>query len=116
MEISLLAKIIKDELEELQAIDLLEIDVKDKTSIADLLIVCSGRSPRHLKSLASKLIEKLKHHQQQPLSVSGLENGDWALVDCGDIIVHIMRPEIRAYYNLEGLWTYSEPSQSHREN
>lgn len=116
MEISLLAKLIKDELEEQQGFDLTELDVTDKTSIADRLIVCSAKNPRHLKSLASKLVEKLKHHDLQPLSVSGLDTGDWALVDSGDIIVHIMRPEIRAYYNIEGLWTFTEPSKSHREN
>jgi ribosome-associated protein len=116
MELSLLTKLIKDELEELQGFDLVELDVTDKTSIADLLMVVSAKNPRHLKSIASKLVEKLKHHDQQPLSVSGLDNGDWALVDCGDIIVHVMRPEIRAYYNLEGLWSFSEPSESHREN
>lgn len=116
MEVTLLKKLILHELEELQAFDLCEIDVSDKSSIADLMIVASAKNPRHLKSSASKLVEKLKHVDQQPLSVSGLDNGEWALVDCGDIIVHIMRTEIRAYYNIEGLWAYSEPERKHREN
>lgn len=114
MEINLLSKVIKDELHELQASELIELDVKDKTSIADMIFVCTGRSSRHVKSLGTKLVEKLKKHEQQPLSVSGLDQGEWVLVDCGDIIVHIMQAEMRAFYNLEGIWEVVLPEQSRR--
>lgn len=104
MEFKLLSKCILEELDELQASDIKEIDVLGKTSVTDLLFVCSGRSTRHVKSIATKLIEKLKHSNEPPLGTSGLDTGEWALIDCGDIIVHIMTNEVRAFYNLEGLW------------
>lgn len=112
MDISLLAKLILDELNELQAQEIAEIDVKDKTSVTDKIIVTTGRSSRHVASLGRKLVEKLKHHKQQPLSVSGLDQGDWVLVDCGDVIVHIMQAQTRAFYNIEGIWQVVLPEQS----
>ena len=110
MELKILVKNIVEELEELQVSDIKQIDVYGKTSITDLFIVCSGRSTRHVKSVASKLAEKLKNLDQAPLSCSGLDTGEWALLDCGDIIVHIMTPEVRAFYNIEGLWMSDENS------
>lgn len=104
MEFKQLKECIITELEELQASDIKEIDVYGRTSVTDLLVICSGRSTRHVKAIASKLIEKLKHVGQPPISTSGLDTGDWALLDCGDIIVHVMTNEIRAFYNLEALW------------
>lgn len=104
MEFKLLKKNILDELDELQATDIKEIDVYGKTSVTDLFVICSGRSTRHVKAIATKLIEKLKHIKQAPLSTTGVDTGEWALLDCGDIIVHIMTNEVRAFYNIEGLW------------
>lgn len=91
-------------LDEMQAIDVKVLDVRTLTSITDYMIVSSGRSTRHVKSIASKLIEEMKKHDLPPLSSSGLEEGDWALVDLNDCIVHVMLSETRAFYNLEGLW------------
>ena len=105
MEFQLLVKNILNELDELQASDIKEINVYGKTSITDLFIICSGRSTRHVKAIASKLIEKLKQLQSPPLSHTGLDTGEWALIDNGDVIVHIITTEVRAFYNLEGLWT-----------
>ena len=68
------------------------------------MIICSGRSSRHVKAIANTLIEKIKANGQKPLGCHGEETGDWILVDLGDSIVHIMQPEVRAHYNLEGLW------------
>lgn len=110
MELKLLAQHILNELEELQATDIKQIDVYGKTSIADLFIVCTGRSNRHVKAVGTKIIEKLKQLQQPPMSSSGLDSGEWALIDCGDIILHIMTPEVRAFYNIEALWT-TDPKQ-----
>lgn len=104
MEFKQLKENILSELEELQAADIKEIDVYGKTSVTDLLVICSGRSTRHVKAIGSKLIEKLKQLGEPPISTSGLDTGEWALLDCGDIIVHVMTNEIRAFYNLEGLW------------
>ena len=110
MELKLLTQHILTELDELQASDINQIDVYGKTSIADLLIVCTGRSNRHVKAIAAKIIEKMKHLNQPPISSSGLDTGEWALIDCGDIILHVMTQDVRAFYNIEGLWLNDEQS------
>lgn len=91
-------------LEDIQAIDTVVMDVKDQTAITDFMIVCSGRSSRHVKAIANQIIEDMKKAGFPPLSQSGVDSGDWALVDFGDFVVHIMQPESRAFYNIEGLW------------
>jgi len=91
-------------LDEIQASDITVIDVSQQTSVTDNMIICSGRSSRHVKAIANTLIEKVKANGQRPLGCHGEETGDWILVDLGDSIVHIMQPEVRAHYNLEGLW------------
>ena len=110
MEIKLLTQHILTELEDMQASDIKQIDVYGKTSVADLLIICTGRSNRHVKAVAAKVIEKLKHLQCAPISSSGLDTGEWALIDCGDIILHIMMQDIRAFYNIENLWDHNPQS------
>lgn len=107
MEFEQLTQLINEQLEELKAIDIKIIDVRGKTSIADAILVCSGRSSRHIQAIAQKLIEQLKQQRFPPLSSSGLNNSEWALIDFGDVIVHIMSAEARAFYNIEGLWTPS---------
>ena len=91
-------------LNEIQAQDLTVIDVSKQTSVTDTMIVCSGRSSRHVKSIGETLLEKTKQRGHAPLGNHGLETGDWVLIDLGDCIVHIMQHEVRAFYNLEGLW------------
>lgn len=116
MELKLLTNLIHTQLDELQAKDIVEIDVKGRTTVADTLIICTGRSLRHVKSIAERLIEKLKHSGHQPLSFSGLANSEWALVDCQDVVVHVMLAEVRAFYNLEGLWQESLKQTPANEN
>lgn len=91
-------------LEDIQAIDTITLDVRKQTTITDYMIICSGRSSRHVKSIAEHLLENMKAHGVPALSSTGLDSGDWALIDFGDIVVHVLQPEIRAFYNLEGLW------------
>lgn len=91
-------------LNEIQASDVIVVDVSKQTSITDHMIICSGRSSRHVKAIGETLLEKIKQHGHQPLGAHGLETGDWVLIDLGDSIVHIMQPETRSFYNLEGLW------------
>lgn len=91
-------------LDESQANEINILDVKGYTSVTDVMIICSGRSSRHVKAIAENLIEHSKKQGQLPLGVHGLETGDWVLIDLGDCIVHVMQPETRAFYNLEGLW------------
>lgn len=115
MEPKLLAKAIVEELEELQATDIKDIDVTGKTSVADHFIVCTGRSNRHVKAVAEKVIGKLKALGHSHISTSGLTQGDWALIDCGDAILHVMTSEVRAFYNIEGLWLPEQTSDTPSE-
>ena len=92
-------------IEELKAVDIKILDVKRLTSITDIMIVASGTSARQVRSLANKVIEEVKKINVYPLGSEGEEQGEWALIDLGDIIVHIMQPAIRDYYQLEKLWS-----------
>lgn len=91
-------------LEDIQAIDIKVIDVRNQTTITDYMIITTGRAARHVKAIAQKLMEDMKHAGMPSISSTGLESGDWALIDFGDYIVHVMSPESRQFYNLEGLW------------
>lgn len=96
-------------LEDGKALDVVSIDLKDKTDIADFMVIASGTSNRHTSSLAYKLIEKLKQSNSAVLSTEGMVQGDWVLVDTGDIVVHIFRQELREHYNLEKMWSVEAP-------
>lgn len=98
-------------LENNQAIDVTVINVREQTSVTDFMIVCSGRASRHLRAIAEHLMTDMKNAGMPALSKHGLTEGDWALVDFGEFVVHIMQPESRAHYNLEGLW--QDSPQSH---
>ena len=91
-------------LDEMQAIDVTAIDVSKQTTITDHMIICSGRSSRHVKAIAQDLMEKLKAQGTPAVSNHGLEHGEWALIDFGYCVIHVMVPDSRAYYNIEGLW------------
>ena len=91
-------------LEDIQANEIVVLDVSKQTTITDDMIVCGGRASRHVKAIADTIIVKMKSIGLPPLNHSGLEAGDWALVDFGDCIVHIMQPDSRSFYCLEELW------------
>jgi len=95
-------------LEELKAKDVREIDVRGKTSIADMLIIASGTSTRHVKSIADEVVKYAKQAGMLPLGVEGQREAEWVLVDLGDIVVHVMLPRIREFYGLERLWTVGD--------
>lgn len=99
----LLARILTS-LDEDKAEDVVQIDLRGKTSIGDYMVICSGRSSRQVVALAEKLVERLKHEFGRSAKVEGKESGDWVLVDTGDVIVHIFRPEVREFYQLEKMW------------
>jgi ribosome-associated protein len=103
-----LRKSVIDALEELKAKDVREIDVRGKTSIADLLVIASGTSARHVKSIADEVAKFAKKAGVMPLGVEGETEGEWVLVDLGDVIVHVMLPRIREFYGLERLWTVGD--------
>ena len=95
-------------LDELKAKDVHEIDVRGKTSIADILVIASGTSTRHVKSLADEVVRFAKKAGMFPLGVEGQREAEWVLVGLGDIIVHVMLPRIREFYGLERLWTVGD--------
>lgn len=91
-------------LEDIQAIDVRIIDVRPHTTITDYMLICSGRSSRHVRSIAEYTMEHMKAAGIPCISSTGLENGEWALVDFGNIILHVFQPTMREMYNLEELW------------
>jgi len=110
VEIDALEKLVIGALEDIKAGDIRNLDVRDKTSITDLMIIATGNSNRQVKALVDSVVEKCKQAGVTVLGVEGVEAGEWALVDLGDIVVHIMQPAIRDYYNLEKLWGEESPA------
>ena len=105
MKLEKLAELVIETLEDNKATNIQTLDVRDLTSFTDLMIIASGTSNRQVTSIAEKLIEETKKNNVQPLGTEGTQYGEWVLVDLGDIIVHIMHPATRAYYQLEKLWS-----------
>ncbi len=103
-----LKHLILTSLDDMKAVDVIELDVNGKTSVTDLLIIASGTSSRHVKSIASAVVVDAKKRGNKPLGVEGEETGEWVLVDLGDIVVHVMQPHVRQFYDLEKLWTFDE--------
>lgn len=89
-----------------KAEEIVSIDIRGKSSVADMLIVASGRSQRHVGAIAEHVTQKLKEAGVGQVRVEGLPHCDWVLVDAGDVIVHIFRPEVRGFYNIEKIWTH----------
>lgn len=100
--------LVRKALDDLKAKDIQEIDVRGKSSVTDLLVVVSGTSSRHVKSIADEVVKQAKHAKMPPLGVEGHREGEWVLVDLGDIVVHVMLPRTREFYALERLWTVGD--------
>ena len=112
MKLEKLAELIIKTLEDNKASNIQTLDIRNLASFADLMIIASGTSSRQVTSIAEKLIEKTKKNDVPPYGTEGKEYGEWALIDLGDIIVHIMHPATRAHYQLEKLWTPMDDSDS----
>ena len=110
-EIETLQKEIKQTLTDNKAIDIKSISLKDKTSIADFMIIASGNSSRHIQSLSEILLEKLKKKGLHKCRIEGHSSNDWKLIDAIDIIVHIFHPEKRKFYDLERMWSELIPKE-----
>ena len=104
MQTSELKDLIIESLEETKAKDIVVLDVKDKTDVTDMMIIASGTSTRHVKSLAINLADKCKKAGTPAMGIEGEEQAEWVLVDMGDIVAHIMMPSARQFYDLERLW------------
>lgn len=99
-----LAELILKSLEDDKAEDIVRIDLEGKSSIADEMIIASGRSGRHVSALADHVLRRLKDAGHGRARVEGLAAGDWVLIDAGDVVVHLFRPEVRVFYDLERIW------------
>ena len=91
-----------------QAVDAISIPLAGKSSIADHMVVASGRSTRQVASIAQKLAEKMKQDGYGPIRLEGLPAADWVVIDAGDVVVHLFRPEVRSFYNIERMWSFGD--------
>ncbi len=91
-----------------QAVDVVTIPLTGKSNIADHMVIASGRSTRQVASMAQKLTERIKQELGRSVRVEGLPIADWVLIDANDVIVHLFRPEVRSFYNLERMWAFEE--------
>jgi ribosome-associated protein len=106
-----LEELILARLDEDKAQDILLIDLKGKSSMADAMVIASGRSQRHVGALADHLTRAIKDAGHGKAPVEGMPQCDWVLIDAGDVIVHLFRPEVRAFYNIEKIWSVDTPSR-----
>lgn len=106
--VAALHSLVMASLDDDQALDTISIPLAGKSSIADHMVIASGRSTRQVASMASKLAEKIKAQTGRPTRIEGLPTADWVLIDAGDVIVHLFRPEVRSFYNLEKMWSFGE--------
>ncbi len=111
-----LVRVALDALEELKAKDITTIDVRGKTSVTDFMVIASGTSSRHVKSLAENVLEKVKEQGVRPIGNEGLDGGEWALLDLGDVVVHVMQVATRQFYDLERLWQGAEQSRAQHQD
>ena len=99
-------------LDDAKAEDVAVIDLKGKTSIGDFMVIATGRSDRHVNAVAEQILQALKDEGHERVRVEGQPQCDWVLIDIGDIIVHVFRPEVREFYNLEKMWSAERPSDA----
>lgn len=111
----LLARVLSS-LDDDKAEDVVQIDLRGKTAIGDHMVIASGRSTRQVASMAEKLADRLKQDYGLLCKVEGKDTGDWVLIDTGDIIIHLFRPEVREFYQLEKMWLPAGSSPAQSEN
>jgi len=101
-----LSALIVTALEDVKAMDIVTLDVREMTSVTDTMIIASGTSNRHVKALIENVADKTREAGQRPIGIEGEEGGEWVLLDLQDAVVHVMLPKVREFYNLEKLWSF----------
>ncbi len=109
-----LVKLVEAVLDDLKADAVVRLDVKHLTTVTDVMIIATGRSTRHVRAVANALVEKSKENHHQPLGIEGEDGGEWILVDLADVIVHVMLPKVRDFYDLEKLWDLESVEDAER--
>lgn len=105
-EVTAIHELILRSLEDDQAVEVTTIPLKGKTAIADHMVIASGRSTRQVASMADKIARRIKEELHRSVKIEGLPTADWVLIDAQDVIVHLFRPEVRTFYNLEKMWAF----------
>ena len=113
---SSLLNVAVESLEKFKAQDIVKIDLSGKTSIADFMLIASGTSSRQIRAMAEHTVTMIKKNINVPVNIEGLNQGDWVLIDSGDIIIHLFRPEVREFYNLEKMWQINSIQDTKIEN
>ncbi|MBP6690721.1 MAG: ribosome silencing factor [Hyphomonadaceae bacterium] len=109
IDVEAATKVVLTSLEDDKAEEILAIDIRGKSSFADMLVIASGRSARHVGALAEHVMQKLKEAGVKDVRIEGMPQADWVLVDAGDVVVHLFRPEVRSFYNIEKIWAGATP-------
>lgn len=112
VDVEKLHKLVLESLDDDQAIEVVSIPLEGKSSIADHMVIASGRSTRQVASMATKLAERIKRDFGKSARIEGLPSADWVLIDADDVIVHLFRPEVRSFYNLERMWAFGDDKVS----
>lgn len=112
MESKQLCELVIDALDSVKAQDISRLDVRDLTTVTDYMVVASGTSNRHVKALADTVAEKAREAGHKPTGIEGEAGSEWVLLDLGDVLVHVMLPRVRDFYNLEKLWSLKPTSDA----
>ena len=110
LDVEQLHQLVLQSLDDDQALEVVSIPLEGKSNIADHMIVASGRSTRQVASMATKLADRVKQRFGKSVRIEGLQTADWVLIDADDVIVHLFRPEVRSFYNLERMWAFGDDS------
>ena len=110
VDVNELHRIVLQSLDDDQAVDVVTIPLTGKSNIADHMVIASGRSTRQVASMANKLADRIKQEFRKNVRIEGLPAADWVLIDADDVIVHLFRPEVRSFYNLERMWAFGDDS------